>query len=381
MNKKTIIDLNDNTSNIIKDEWGIDYDKKYTFFYDASNDCRKFWSRDKKKGFNTDYNTDFVLAGVAYGNPRPLLSFDDLRKKLRLQPNVEEIRFKKQFAQKNFLECLEKKRLQTLIKWMNDNKLYIHYLNVNNLFYSLVEIFDSITSPKEIEEFGFDYLEMNSKFFDMFKGKEEALQLLMHEYEYPNIKRDNLETFAKGLLCIFPASYQHTMEEKYLIHCIERAASNKEMFFLHDNRDYIMQENYLGLYIDVIRNYKNSQHYFDEEDGIKKQLEEYVFQKEGKRINSFSFVNSKMDMMVQISDIIAGIVGKMFIYANENSATQIRADVFELTGQQLKCAKEFGDIRRRSNEENSGFLYSIAPLSEIRKVNLFFEEVNRRMQE
>ena len=46
------------------DMWGINNQAKYVFYYDESNNCRKFWVDDNKQQFNTDYTADFVLAGL-----------------------------------------------------------------------------------------------------------------------------------------------------------------------------------------------------------------------------------------------------------------------------------------------------------------------------
>jgi len=378
MDKKTVIDLDDRSLDVMQDIWGIEHDQKYTFFYDESNNCRKFWLNDKQNGFNTDYDTDFVLAGLAYGGSRPIISFDELRKKLRLQANVEEIKFNKQFSEKTFLECLKKKRLYTLLQYIDEKELYIHYLNVNNLYYTLVEIFDSITTPDELDEFGFDYLGMKSAFYEAFKGKEQDLQKIMCQFHYPNINKEDVAAFANEIKELFPASYQLSMEQKFFRHCLERAAQKGEMVFLHDNEDYIMQENYLEFYIDAIRSYEKATHYFDEEDSIQKLLEKYEFCREGKTVDCYTFINSKEDIMIQLSDVIAGIIGKLFIYVNRTTALQIRKDVKELDEQQLLCAQMLGKLRKESNAENRGFLHSIAPLAEIRKVDMFFEEVERR---
>lgn len=44
---------------------GINNQKKYVFYYDESNNCRKFGVNDSKQQFSTDYTADFVLAGLA----------------------------------------------------------------------------------------------------------------------------------------------------------------------------------------------------------------------------------------------------------------------------------------------------------------------------
>lgn len=57
---------------------------------------------------------------------------------------------------------MKEKRLFETLSWIDKSPFYIHYTNVNNLFYTLVEIFDSIVKPDEISEFGYDYFKMKS---------------------------------------------------------------------------------------------------------------------------------------------------------------------------------------------------------------------------
>lgn len=39
--------------------WGINNQKRYVFYYDESNNFRKFWVDDSKQQFNTDCTADF----------------------------------------------------------------------------------------------------------------------------------------------------------------------------------------------------------------------------------------------------------------------------------------------------------------------------------
>ena len=79
--------------------WNIDNQTKYVFYYDESNNCRKFWADDSKQVFNTDYTADFVLAGlVRKEEDKVEASIESFRKPLKLQSNVEEIKFKNLYA-------------------------------------------------------------------------------------------------------------------------------------------------------------------------------------------------------------------------------------------------------------------------------------------
>lgn len=83
---------------------GINNQTKYVFYYDESNNCRKFWVDDSKQQFNTDYTADFVLAGLVKKEEDTVdVSLESFRKVLKLQANVEEIKFKKLYSKGDFL--------------------------------------------------------------------------------------------------------------------------------------------------------------------------------------------------------------------------------------------------------------------------------------
>ena len=360
------------------DMWGINNQTKYVFYYDESNNCRKFWVDDSKQQFNTDYTADFVLAGLVKKEEDIVdVSLETFRKPLKLQGNVEEIKFKKLYAKGDFLQCVKEKRLFETLSWIDKSPFYIHYTNVNNLFYTLVEIFDSIVKPDEISEFGYDYFKMKSVFYHMFKGKADELQILMFKYKYPNIQREDVEAFCNELLFLLGSRREMKEEEKFLAGMLARASKSDELVFLHDNDDYIMQENYAEFYADPIRKYQKSTHIFDEETTVQDIVKRQIAQGENMADN-FKFVKSETDIFVQLSDVVAGILGKLFKYINSTSVSQRRKDIEGLSKLQVDNVLLIDKLRMEADRENPGFLYSIAPLDEVGILNRFFEMVKSR---
>ncbi len=357
--------------------WGFCTDEKFYFFYDESNNCRKFWIKptDESGKFNTDTNSDFVLAGVACEESRVEVDFENLKQILRLQKNATEIKFKTQFSAGNFLDCMKNKRVTSMLEWIDANNLYIHYSHINNLYYTLVEIIDSITTIEEIEEYGFDYFSIKNTFHKMLVGKEISLQKLMFEYCYPNIKSDEIENFCNSLLKLFEIRYQQTVEEKFITGLIKKASKSDEMIFIQNNEDYVMQKNYVEFYINPIRTYQNSEHIFDEELEIQEAFNKYRFTKNGVEMDNYKFVNSKTDVLVQVSDVIAGILGKMFSYINMSDLKKIRKDVNDLNEIQVTNILLVNKLRLKSDAKNRGFLHSITAQCEIDKLNMLFDLV------
>ena len=360
------------------DMWGINNQTKYVFYYDESNNCRKFWVDDSKQQFNTDYTADFVLAGLVKKEEDIVdVSLETFRKPLKLQGNVEEIKFKKLYAKGDFLQCVKEKRLFETLSWIDKSPFYIHYTNVNNLFYTLVEIFDSIVKPDEISEFGYDYFKMKSVFYHMFKGKADELQILMFKYKYPNIQREDVERFCNELLFLLGSRREMKEEEKFLAGMLARASKSDELVFLHDNDDYIMQENYAEFYADPIWKYQKSTHIFDEETTVQDIVKRQIAQGENMADN-FKFVKSETDIFVQLSDVVAGILGKLFKYINSTSVNQRRKDIEGLSKIQIDNILLIDKLRMEADRENPGFLCSIAPLDEVGILNRFFEMVKSR---
>ncbi|CDD47022.1 putative uncharacterized protein [Firmicutes bacterium CAG:534] len=360
------------------DMWGINNQTKYVFYYDESNNCRKFWVDDSKQQFNTDYTADFVLAGLVKKEEDTVdVSLESFRKPLKLQGNVEEIKFKKLYAKGDFLQCVKEKRLFETLLWIDKSPFYIHYTNVNNLFYTLVEIFDSIVKPDEISEFGYNYFKMKSVFYYMFKGKADELQILMFKYKYPNIQREDVERFCNELLFLLGSRREMKEEEKFLTGMLARASKSDELVFLHDNDDYIMQENYAEFYADPIRKYQKSTHIFDEETTVQDIVKRQIAQGENMADN-FKFVKSETDIFVQLSDVVAGILGKLFKYINSTSVNQRRKDIEGLSKIQIDNILLIDKLLMEANRENPGFLHSVAPLDEVGILDRFFEMVKSR---
>lgn len=362
------------------DMWGINNQTKYVFYYDESNNCRKFWVDDSKQQFNTDHTADFVLAGLVRKEEEKVeASLETFRKPLKLQANVEEIKFKNLYAKGDFLQCVKERRLFETLSWIDKSPFYIHYTNVNNLFYTLVEIFDSIVKPDEISEFGYDYFKMKSVFYYMFKGKADALQILMFKYKYPNIQREDVEAFCNDLLFLLGSRREMKEEEKFLAGMLARAAQSDELVFLHDNDDYVMQENYAEFYADPIRKYQKSRHIFDEKTTVQDIVKKQIAMGENMADN-FKFVKSETDIFVQLSDVVAGILGKLFKYINSTSVNQRRRDVEGLSKLQVENILLIDKLRMEADRENPGFLCSIGPWDGIGILNRFFEMVKSRKE-
>lgn len=361
--------------------WGVNTEEKMHFYYDESNNCRKFWLDSGKTNFNHDFRADFVLAGIATDKEYQI-PFEELKQRFRLQKNVVELKSKSLFKGKDFLQSMGTKQATALIKLFSDYDLYIHYSNVNNFYYTIVEILDSIVTPDEIDEFGFNYFGLKTTFYDMLVPSIDEVIEIMIKYSYPNIKTTDIEAFCNALMDAIDSQYIQKPDQKFVFGMLKRASKSHELVFIQDNIDYVMQEDYSIFYVDTIMKFSKSMHHFDEELSIQDKVAKTVSEFD-KDATNYEFINSKDNTMIQISDLVAGLLGRMFFFINSvSSYNEIRKKVIELNDIQVINCKHFNELRIKSNFHNKGFLHSTTTVGIIKRLDFFFDlvdgEYNRR---
>ncbi len=372
------------TDGLIDDEkyfelWGVNTDEQMHIYYDESNNCRKFWLDANKGNFNVDCYSDFVLAGVASCEELKI-SFDELRERFGLQKNVIELKSKVIYRGKDFLECMASKQTKVLIDIINDYDLYIHYDHVNNFYYTIVEILDSITTPTEIDEFGFDYFKLKSTLYDMLIHNIVSVRKTMIKYSYPNIKTKDIRSFCLELLASIDMRYNQKPDEKFVSGMLKRAANNSELLFIQNNTDYVMQDSFAEFYVSPIMRFPKSMHHFDEELSVQEQVKNIICHlNEENYKENYEFIVSQDNTMIQISDLIAGLFGKMFRFFNTTERKNFREIVFDMTDQQLENCYGIQLLRIKSNERNKGFLHSLSPISIWGNIDDFFNIVYREL--
>lgn len=353
--------------------WGINPDEELHFYYDESNNCRKFILNSEKGSFNHEYTADFVLAGIATKNEFQI-PFSELQTRFKLQNNVTELKSKSLFRGKDFLQCMNTKYATAYLYLFSEYDLFLHYSHVNNFFYTIVEILDSISSPQEMADFGFDYFNMKSTFYNMLEPNIENVIQIMITYSYPNIKTADIEGFCNGILNSIGFRYDQTPEEKFISGMLKHASKSNEMIFIQENKDFIMQENYSIFYVDPILKFKKSMHHFDEELSIQEEVAKNVSQF-AKDLNNYEFINSKTNTMIQLSDLTAGLVARLISLINTTTQSKMHAIISELSDTQIDNCIAFNALRMKSNRHNPGLLHSSTAVGLWGKIDSFFNQV------
>lgn len=333
-------------------------DEEYIFHYDETNNIRKLHLTEY--GANTDLK-NFVLGGIVYHANKTLGDTDGLIKSLVLQKSAKEIKFN-QLATGEFLGVLNSQRIRTLLKWLIDNDIYIHYTNFNILYWSIVDIIDSLWSNPILKQYIPYHAEIKNELFRLCNLDLESLLGILKKYNYPNIQRNLGYSFMTELAIHFRLLSPQPMPDitELLIDLLQHGAYMGELDFLVDNVDDILIDSFKDQYLRPIYMFPNSIHIFDEEDTIQKELEFYKI-KYKDRFVDFTFVKSIDSIAIQLSDAICGLLGSYFNFLEEHSMNELIRFKDALNPRQNQTLDLLRNLIEKSDSISNGFCHRTAP--------------------
>lgn len=355
----------------------LDFDIDATFFYDETNNVKKLHL--KKGDFNVDYAANFVVGGLSYIGTRP--NVDDIFDGLNLQPTVVEV-YLKLIATGDFADCLKSDKLTVFLNYLLKSPLYLHFSSLNLLYYSLVDIVDSIIPIGDGSK-GFDYRIVPVLKNDLYiacKAEMPKIVKLFFDYQYPNIKQDKIKDFiAEFLQILEPYNTDNKIGKsiKLIQSMMNDAAENDELPFITDEDDYILVQKFVHFYARPIYMFINSKHEFDNELEVKSELEEMGLTYHEKTLTNFSFHDSKSDKLIQASDIIIGLLGKLFKYINSKSIAEIKTSVEAMSAKQLANLDLFFSMFEKTINFNPTFLHYVDAQHETQKIAFMGTLVNK----
>lgn len=346
------------------------FSDQYILYYDETNNPRTFKITDN--GFNVNEHEFFILGGIGFEADK-FASMDDIKElfdALLLQTNVNEVKFRhiRQNAQ-DFLTLISNPRVATLIGWLYDKKYLIHYSYVDNFYYTIVDIVDSM----EESWFGGPELnrELKNSLYLLIKENQDWFLSLLIEMDYPNIKNHN--KFVEKLVeWIWSININDDFYLEYLRQSL-KSYKEKQLIFLQDNEDRVAIGDYSNFYANLIITYPNANHIFDHELLIEEILNANPIELFGHESIDYNFVDSKDERLVQVSDLIIGVLRYWMAFLESRSIQNIREILNEISEIQKITLKKFQEILLYSLSISTGFKHGVSSNDFELKINFFLE--------
>lgn len=368
--------------NLIRDDCiklmpNADLDSTFTFYYDETNNIRKF--HVKEGDFNSSFQSNFVLGGVVYDKTEP--DIEKLFRGLNLESSIKEVKLK-HLAKGDFLSCLKSARLNYFLKYLSDNNIYVYYSTINLLYFSVVYIVDSAYGNSKVAaQLGYQYsFFLKDVLYKLAKLEINSVVNLFYSFQYPNIKKESVPSFISALTGLFE-KYEQTIEFAFglsmLKQILKESEKEKSLVFIMDEQDFVLLKDFSHFYLRPIYLFKNSTHIFDKEDTIKDLLSEFDLYDGDKLLESYSFEDSQHNLHIQASDIFVGLVGKLSTFINTNSLADIENSIQHLSAFQLESLDIYLELTKKSNSKNIGFFHAIESIEEGSKLMLLHQMRSR----
>ena len=346
-------------------------DEEYAFFYDETNNIRKFWIRDN--GFNVKPK-NFVLGGIVHKKSKPLTGLDELVDSLHIDKSATEIKFN-QLARGRYLDVLKSKKIITFLEWLISNRVFIHYTNFNILYWSLVDIVDSLWDDPDLCQYMVYIMHIKSELYNLANADLDGLALILKKYRFPNVQRNSSFEFMIEFSAFLKSVSKQPQSDisELVISMVHKGANLPDLPFIMDNEDDVLIKSFRELFLRPLYIYPVSSHTYDNETEVQEALgNTQVEYKE--RFVEFSFVDSRNCREIQLSDCICGLLGRHFDFLEEYSVEElinIKKNLNPAQRQTLSLLNKLIDI---SDAQSNGFIHQISPMNSLYKNDYFLRD-------
>jgi len=297
-------------------------DGAYTMHYDETNNIRRLHLTPD--GLNVRAPQCFVLGGIAHRGAPPPLDLEDLRSVLRLQKSTQELKLE-HLGKGDFLKLLNSQKVEALLDWLFSQDLFVHYQVLDPLYWSIVDVVDSIVTEDGNVQLMMMTPMLKNDLYAILRDDVEMTADLLGRYSYPDVGPDRRAAFIAELRDLLEARRALLPDFNYqmLKGLLQIAAKLDALPYLEDETPNVLIDGFGAFYLQRFAFFKNATHILDIETTIETYLRELDLRDGTTPLGNFSFVDSKDRSWVQVSDAMAGLLGKFFGFVNRNSATDL----------------------------------------------------------
>lgn len=342
----------------------------YSFHYDETNNVRRLLVTPS--GLNVGEPEPFVLGGIARRLPCEQLDYPGLRRLLRIQETANDVKLT-HLGKGEFLQILGSKKVGLFLGWLLDQGAFVHYSALDPLYWSIVDIIDSIIAAQRDGASMMIAVQLKDDLYRVLRRDIHATVDLFRRYSYPNVGRQQWIAFTDQLLqivednCRFLADFNFQMLKGVL----QLAHGLESLPFLEDEKPNVLIDEFSHFYIHRICLFKNSEHVFDTEEIVKARLADQILLDGDRVIQNYRFVDSQNDPGVQVSDVVVGLLGKCFGYLIRTEQPELLAARAGLSPTQQENLHKLAKLLDRSTDENFAFAHYVLSLEDRKRAFMF----------
>jgi|EndMetStandDraft_2_1072991.scaffolds.fasta_scaffold03607_2 hypothetical protein len=353
-------------------------DGVYSFYYDETNNVRKLHLTPD--GLNIRRPDCFVLGGIVHGGPPRSIDLSDLRTLLRLQPSVKEIKLK-HLGNGDFLDLLGSDKIALFLEWLTTQGFLIHYQVTDLLYWSVVDIVDSILTEVDAPQLTALHLPLKDSLYTILRYDVDGTAELLGRYSYPDVGRERRAAFVAELLDLVE-NREHLLEHfpYYMLKgLLQMARTLDSLPYLEDETPNVLIDGFGTFFSNRLALFKNSRHVLDDERQIEAYLEGLELCNGDTPLRHFRFANSQTEAGIQLSDPVAGLLGKLFSYLNHTPPAVLEDDVDGLSALQQRSLTLLARLLDRSTDECPAFAQYVISSEDQKRAHFILEIAPNRL--
>jgi hypothetical protein len=212
------------------------------------------------------------------------------------------------------------------LAWLTDHQLAIHYSSINIVYWSIVDIVDSILASKRFDGFSFARREMKNELYRIARMDKPGFLALMKHHGYPDIQRGKVADFIADVTAFInlhnPTAANlptHMLKE-----LVRKAKVLTELAFFVDDDADVLIDSFSSFFTMPVLLFKNATHVFDREIHVEKSLNTDGFKQRAWGIN-YRFSDSRAEPGIQLADVTVGLIGKYQDFVEEHRLPELLA--------------------------------------------------------
>ncbi|RQO58500.1 hypothetical protein DBR47_12370 [Paucibacter sp. KBW04] len=335
-------------------------DDKFAFFYDETNNIRKFALTDA--GTNVNEHKNFVLGGIVLQEGQALPDIAPLREALGMQVNAPEIKFK-HIASGDFEAALASHKMARFLAWLTEHRLAIHYSSINIVYWSIVDIVDSIIASKRFEAFSHARREMKNELYRIACMDKPAFLALMRRHGYPGIPIGKVGSFIADVdaFLTLHSPGAVNLPTELLKEMVRKATALTELPFLEGNDADVLIGSFSSFFTMPVLLFKNATHVFDREIQVEKSLGTDGFKQRAQDID-YRFSDSKTDPGIQLADVTVGLIGKYEDFVEKHRLPELLARKKAWSAAQTETFELLRGLIDYSDDVSNAFIHRITAM-------------------
>lgn len=260
-------------------------------------------------------------------------------------------------------------------RWLVDAGFFIHYFALDPLYWSVVDVIDSILTQHGNAALLMANWELKNDLYTILRHDQPGTVDLFQRYSYPDVGRERRPAFVAELLDLVEARRNMLPHFNFMMlkGVIEIARNLESLPYLEDETPNVLIDGFGLFFIHRICLFKNCEHILDVEEVVRSYISGQTFTDGERKLTNFRFAVSGDEPGVQISDVVTGVLGKLFSFIQETEFDDLvlwRENVDPQQERNLGLLRRLLDL---SLKENPAFAHYVLSLEDRRRAAFLLE--------